>query len=544
MAVQKRGKKITLKGSYTKVKLVDINTIVPYDKNPKNHPQEQVKKIAGSIKQFGFDQPIVLDEENVIIKGHGRLLASKFLGLKRVPIIIRTDLSASQVRASRIADNQTAESYYDMGNLIYELETLYSLGGEESLNSTGFDETEIRTILPGLIDTEEEHIVQDLEGVIPIELSMTASDGLMGKRIKSKLSPEKYLKQHTGETIILFNGNKTDLASVCWAIQNGCDPKDLIVIDFTFGQRMWRWHEDYLDYISKELGITIQKSGTDDINKFKESIKEQGYPTEEKPYCCNVYKSRAISKNIKDPENALIIFGSTKTEDGVQTVRTKGKLITTNITYLAPFAADTPSKIIEVIDKSGISLNPLYKRLDSYLCPGCPYYKSPDYVMLKEEDLDLWIRWIVYMGRAQHHSESLKEGYLNKQLLRMIGDGIDARKTGTYADKALDFPECPQPMRDTIREGDDYGWDAEADKKLPDSGYIDKPRENWFEHEDFSKAYYALGEECNRVQEAINEQGYDAYMEKTVARAKEVALTMNVEEEAEEDFSDVKVKED
>ena len=93
----------------TKIELREIGTIKPYEKNAKRHPKEQIEKLAAIIKRHGFDQPIVVDSAGVIIKGHGRLLASKQLGLKKVPVLVRSDLSPAQVREARIADNRVSE---------------------------------------------------------------------------------------------------------------------------------------------------------------------------------------------------------------------------------------------------------------------------------------------------------------------------------------------------------------------------------------------------------------------------------------------------
>ena len=71
--------------------------LTSYARNPKTHPDDQIAKIAASIASFGFDQPIVVDAEGVIIKGHGRREASLLLGLTRVPVVVRNDLSVAQI---------------------------------------------------------------------------------------------------------------------------------------------------------------------------------------------------------------------------------------------------------------------------------------------------------------------------------------------------------------------------------------------------------------------------------------------------------------
>ena len=111
----------------------------------------------------------------VIIKGHGRLLASKKLGLKTVPIIVRDDLSSEQVKAARIADNKLAETDWDMDLLAQELEALELM--ESDLDDLGFDENELIKILDrdaesycedgGEIDILEDNLEQEKGGVCP-----------------------------------------------------------------------------------------------------------------------------------------------------------------------------------------------------------------------------------------------------------------------------------------------------------------------------------------------------------------------------------------
>ena len=123
----------------------DPNTLTPYSNNAKTHPREQIDKIAASIAGFGFDQPIVIDADGVIIKGHGRREASLRLGIDRVPVLVRSDLSVAEIKAARIADNKTAESPWDEELLRLELETL--VGDDFDVSLTGFDLDEIDRLL-------------------------------------------------------------------------------------------------------------------------------------------------------------------------------------------------------------------------------------------------------------------------------------------------------------------------------------------------------------------------------------------------------------
>jgi len=116
------------------IKQVSINKIVPYKNNAKKHLRKQIEQVANSIKEFGFNQPIVVDKNNIIIVGHGRLEASKLLELKEVPVL-QIDLSEEQAKAYRLADNKLNESDWDIDLVVEELKEL----SEPMLDLTGFD---------------------------------------------------------------------------------------------------------------------------------------------------------------------------------------------------------------------------------------------------------------------------------------------------------------------------------------------------------------------------------------------------------------------
>lgn len=98
-----------------------VQEIIPYENNPRNN-DEAVEKVAESIKEFGFKQPIVVDKDGVIIVGHTRLKAAKKLGLETVPVVVAEDLTEEQAKAYRLADNKTNEfAEWDFDALDFEL---------------------------------------------------------------------------------------------------------------------------------------------------------------------------------------------------------------------------------------------------------------------------------------------------------------------------------------------------------------------------------------------------------------------------------------
>jgi hypothetical protein len=125
----------------------EVEALVPFDRNARMHGEAQVAQLASSIKEFGFTNPVLIDEDNVIIAGEGRVLAAKKLMLAAVPCIVLAGLSQEQKAAYVIADNKLAmNSDWDLDKLRAEIMDLNDLGLDMSL--TGFDSVEIN----GLFD--------------------------------------------------------------------------------------------------------------------------------------------------------------------------------------------------------------------------------------------------------------------------------------------------------------------------------------------------------------------------------------------------------
>ena len=113
-----------------------IKELKPYKKNAKKHPKEQVEQIANSIKEFGFTQPVLIDKNNCVVAGHGRILGAKKVGLKEVPTLCLDDLTEEQIKAYRLADNKLNESDWDF-NLLDE--ELGMLSDDIDMSLFGFD---------------------------------------------------------------------------------------------------------------------------------------------------------------------------------------------------------------------------------------------------------------------------------------------------------------------------------------------------------------------------------------------------------------------
>ena len=125
---------------------VATSSLIPYANNSRTHSDEQIRQIAASIREFGFLVPILVNDENTIIAGHGRLMAADKLGLPHVPVLKADHLTPAQQRAYVIADNKlTLNAGWDNDLLKVEIEGLDDLGFDIDL--LGFSEDELKNIL-------------------------------------------------------------------------------------------------------------------------------------------------------------------------------------------------------------------------------------------------------------------------------------------------------------------------------------------------------------------------------------------------------------
>lgn len=130
--------------NFYKTTVKPVSDLVEYEDNPRTHSDEQVAQLAESIARFGFTNPILIDEKNNVIAGHGRLEAARLIELESVPVVVVTGLSKDERRALVIADNKLAlNAEWDFDRLCNELESLST----DLRELTGFSETEILALL-------------------------------------------------------------------------------------------------------------------------------------------------------------------------------------------------------------------------------------------------------------------------------------------------------------------------------------------------------------------------------------------------------------
>lgn len=158
-----------------KIENIAIESLIPYARNSRTHSEEQVAQVAASIKEFGFTNPVLIDEQGGIIAGHGRTMAARKLGLAEVPCIRLSHLTEAQKRAYVIADNKLAlNAGWDEKMLALEFKDLQDMGFD--LELTGFGMGDIDELLAELDATPEGNTKEDETPAVQAELVSKLGD--------------------------------------------------------------------------------------------------------------------------------------------------------------------------------------------------------------------------------------------------------------------------------------------------------------------------------------------------------------------------------
>jgi len=147
-------------------------SLQPDPRNARTHPKRQIAQLVHSIREFGFTNPVLVDEADVLIAGHGRLRAARDLGLEEVPAIVLAGLTDAQKKALRLADNKIAlNAGWDLEILKLELAEIGTLDVGFDLSLTGFASGEIDVILKAANDPDDEVIP-----AVPVEARTQVGD--------------------------------------------------------------------------------------------------------------------------------------------------------------------------------------------------------------------------------------------------------------------------------------------------------------------------------------------------------------------------------
>lgn len=148
-----------------------IKDLKPYKKNAKKHSKEQVEQIANSIKEFGFTQPVIIDKNNCVVAGHGRILGARKAGLKQVPTVCLEELTEEQIKAYRLVDNKLNESEWDSDLLKQSLDEIAEMDMEVfgfTIDSLADETVEVEPDVPftEILNEENNYIVLKFENKI------------------------------------------------------------------------------------------------------------------------------------------------------------------------------------------------------------------------------------------------------------------------------------------------------------------------------------------------------------------------------------------
>ncbi|EEZ5676754.1 ParB N-terminal domain-containing protein, partial [Escherichia coli] len=138
-----------------KIEYLPVGKLLRYAKNSRTHSDEQVEQLVNSIREFGFTNPVLIDEKNELIAGHGRLAAAEILEMDKVPAIRLSNLSEKQKKAYRIADNKLAlNAGWDMQLLAEEVKEL--MDDDFDIDLLGFNDAELDEMLSDEQPQEED----------------------------------------------------------------------------------------------------------------------------------------------------------------------------------------------------------------------------------------------------------------------------------------------------------------------------------------------------------------------------------------------------
>jgi len=345
-----------------------IDDLKPYAHNPKTHPAEQVEKIARSITEFGFLVPVLIDADNSIIAGHGRLLAARKLGLIEIPTIRVDHLTEAQIRAYRIADNRLTESAWDIGELQFEIDDLKL--AEFDIDLTGFSEID----LGGMAEAKKRHDAVFKPGQMSIsgevEFIEDAKEALMADDVAQQMFKGR------STILVTFSGGKDSSFALLWAKTNFPE-KEIVAVFSDTGVElpgMTAHIQECCEFL--EVQCEIVKPRRD----MWTQILKNGWPSIIYHWCQSVlvYEPINMVYNEYNPSDTIIIDGSRA--DQVTRVCKKNKTSKPSDKRMQKFdyyhpAFDVAKDVLEhILEKSGMPLWDGYDRgfvrTACWMCPG------------------------------------------------------------------------------------------------------------------------------------------------------------------------------
>jgi DNA modification methylase len=414
----------------------NIDSLIPYERNSRIHSDEQIARIAASIEEFGFTNPILIDGEHGIIAGHGRLAAAKKIGMQTVPVIQLAHLSDAQKQAYIIADNRLAElSEWNKELLAGELAELQSF--DFDLNLIGFDDASLAEIMPA---EKESQPLTDEDAVPEVDEQATPKTKigdvwiLGNHRLKCGDSTnEKDISDLMRNSRAVFcftsppyadmreyNGNK-ELSTIHLAKFLNA-PCDLFAVNLGIQRKNNEINEYWNDYINYAKSVNLKFLSWNIWNRAG-----FGYTVAQATamFCIDhewifVFgKRKELNKTIENKQSGLKKKGTIRQKDGsttsvvteTSTHRQLGTVITMDVAryvgqeqkHPAMFPVELPEAYIEACSNIGEIIFEPFGGSGSTLI-ACEKTERKCFIMeLDERYCDLIIRrWQDYTGKEAH----------------------------------------------------------------------------------------------------------------------------------------------
>lgn len=465
--------------------MVPVDQVVPYPENAKLHTKPQIRRIATSIVQYGWDQPIVVDDEGVIIKGHGRLEAAKQIGLKEVPVIVNDTLTEEEVRLARIMDNKSAESGWDLDGLWLEISAVEKSGIE--LKDIGFDDKTMGRLFPGKVREKEPGSQRGPKKGAPPESKGAGQDGFAidptvplepgfidyhkgADAWLRKLSMVDYFNYHD-KIAVGFSGGKDSLVGLVWVLEN-CDPDKVFVFYANPGWGCdWPHSIEYIKIVEEKYDIKIHLAGPSDtacLGGFEENLLQIGFPG----YGVGCW----VESQVKIPRaNALLAQeGLIGKESGLKVVQLfgirwaespsrakiypdRGIWTNTGNHYASPIIQWSDADVAFFLEERGLKLHTAYQGTGRMGCLMCPKSTATGMVTIRKKFPKHWRRVLeFYALGARRNDKNTDRGlpaHFSRWLLSIVDDKVQESKfPGEFGELAMSTRELEDEIERIMGE--------------------------------------------------------------------------------------------
>jgi 3'-phosphoadenosine 5'-phosphosulfate sulfotransferase (PAPS reductase)/FAD synthetase len=399
--------------------MVQLSELKPYERNSRTHTDAQINQVIASIREFGWTNPILIDEAKMILAGHARTEGAKRMGMTEVPCLPLVGLTEAQKRAYIIADNKLAENAgWNEEMLASELAALKEL--DFNLELTGFEFDEIQELLAP-----------------PPEPNAGSSAPILKTATLAELAPtEEELKAFVGRKILVeFSGGKDSSATAVWAKHFFPDSEiELCFVDMGADHPGFNF---FIHDFGKAIGckLKILRSKENIIEAF---LRRSEWPGHFHPYCHN-FLHQALDDNIKayDPSKVICIRGGRlKEKASAGKVNTSRFLVIDRLsqyTYFQPLYFTEKNVGEELIKEAGMPIWEGYSYgLQRTACRICPGQRPIAYAAMRANFPQTWAELTEFEKRFGPGCWQDKDGEGHGSLIDNANRGQENFEAGNY----------------------------------------------------------------------------------------------------------------